>query len=186
MPGTLAALSRPALVAAWLVGSVGAIVIGVSGLLAEVLGDVFGAAFVAGDPPGVTYTPDRCADFFEYFPHARTCAEAAALHHFGEVVEYRVALGVLGMFALVALVAARRWGSRTGPDWTPPRIAVLSALVALFGVAGVGLSGLSLMELAFGRSSGVGADLSLGLVAAASAVGVIVWGLRRAVSDSGA
>ena len=55
-------------------------------LVAEVFGRVFGAAFVAGDAPGVTYTPARCADYFEYFPRASDCTQAAALHHWGEVV----------------------------------------------------------------------------------------------------
>jgi hypothetical protein len=74
---------RPAFVGCWLAGGVGLVAVGVSGFAAEVFGRVFGAAFVAGDAPGVTYTAARCADYFEYFPHARDCADAAAQHHWG-------------------------------------------------------------------------------------------------------
>jgi hypothetical protein len=77
-----------------LLGGVGLTAIGVSGLLAEGMGALVGERFVSGDPPGVSYTPDRCADFFEYAPQARTCEEAATIHHFGEVVTYRVAAGI--------------------------------------------------------------------------------------------
>jgi hypothetical protein len=42
----------------------------------------------------MTYTSQRCAEFLEYFPNAGGCEQAAALHHWGEVVEYRVAVGV--------------------------------------------------------------------------------------------
>src|SRR5215218_1299836 len=53
-----------------LLGAVGLVAIGASGALAELLGRAFGARFVAGDLPDVTYTPQRCAEFLEYFPNA--------------------------------------------------------------------------------------------------------------------
>jgi hypothetical protein len=109
MDGPLAPLLRPLVVGTWLVGCVGALAVGVSGLLAEAVGRMVSPAFVAGDAPGVTYTTARCADYLEYVPTARSCAEAAAVHHWGEVVDSRVAVGVLGLFGLLALLAARRW-----------------------------------------------------------------------------
>src|SRR5436190_11734868 len=51
-----------------LLGSIGMIAIGVSGLVAAGMGSAWGKSFVAGDPPGITYTAARCADFFEYHP----------------------------------------------------------------------------------------------------------------------
>jgi hypothetical protein len=59
------------------VAAVGLIAIGVSGLLAEGLGALFGRAFVAGDLPGVAYTQERCAELLEYVKGPATCGEAA-------------------------------------------------------------------------------------------------------------
>jgi hypothetical protein len=175
----LPALARRAFSGVWLVGALGALTVGVSGLVAELFGVAFGARFVAGDSPDVTYTPARCADYFEYSPHAKTCAEAAALHHFGEVAQYRELLGVLGLLALLAYFGFRRWSPMRDAAWAPPRGAVTVALVALFGVTAVGVGGTSLMELAFGLRDGVGANLSAGLVAGGAALAATVWGLRR-------
>jgi hypothetical protein len=178
--GGIGALARQAFTGMWLVGSLGALAVGLSGLLAEAFGRLASPGFVSGDAAGVTYTPDRCADYYEYVPDARSCADAAAVHHWGEVVTGRVALGVLGLLALLALLAARRWTPLGLPGWAPPWTVVGAVLLALFGVAALGLGGTSLMELTFGRTDGVGANLSAGLVAAVAALAVTGWSLRRA------
>lgn len=175
--GGLAALARPAFVGTWIVGAIGLIAVGLSGLVAELFGDFGGATFVAGDAPGVTYTPERCADYFEYTPNAPDCGAAAAMHHWGEVVTGRVAVGVLGILALLALLVARRVTPLREPAWTPPRGVVATVLIALFGVAGVGLTGVSGLQLVFGQRSGVGANLSGGLVALAAALTVALLSL---------
>jgi hypothetical protein len=156
--------------AAVLLGGVGLTAIGVSGLLAEGMGALAGQRFVSGDPPGVSYTPDRCADFFEYAPQARTCEEAATIHHFGEVVTYRVAAGILGLLALGLWWLLRRRRDRPAllPDGLVPGIGA-----ATFGAAAAALLLESIGLLAFG--AGAGQYLSGGLVslvvAAAFAVG---------------
>src|SRR5437870_3226079 len=114
--------------------AVGLIAIGISGLIAWGLGAVAGKAFVAGDPPGVTYTAVRCRDFLEYAPHARSCTEAATAHHFDEVVWYRVAAGVLGCVVFLALVWARR---RREPQELQPESFVPTVAAAVFGIAGI-------------------------------------------------
>jgi hypothetical protein len=48
-----------------LLGSIGLIAIGLSGLLAAGMGMAFGKQFIAGDPPGVTYTFERCNEYLE-------------------------------------------------------------------------------------------------------------------------
>src|SRR5205085_1471638 len=88
--------------------AVGLLAIGASGLLSMGLRAAWGSEFVAGDPPGVTYTAPRCADYERFHPEAGTCAEAAAAHHADEVETYRVAAGVLGLLVLGGWWFARR------------------------------------------------------------------------------
>src|SRR5436190_18302635 len=80
---------------------IGLVAIGVSGVLALAAGLAFGKDFVSGDPPTITYTTERCADFFEYEPGAQDCKEAATRHHFREVGGYRVDAGILGLLLLM-------------------------------------------------------------------------------------
>jgi hypothetical protein len=153
-----------------LLGGVGLVAIGVSGLVAELLGRLLGPGFVAGDLPGVTYTPERCAEFLEYFPDAGGCERAAALHHWGEVVEYRVAAGVLGLLVLGAFLL---WRRRARP---PRYLGVLpdgfAATVAtsLYGVAAAVLAVESLDALLVAGGDGAGQWLSGAAVALAMAV----------------
>jgi HAAS domain-containing protein len=164
---------------AWLVGAAACLALGVSGVASEVLGRVFGAGFVAGDPSGVTYTPARCADYFEYFPHAKDCATAAAEHHWGEVVQGRVAAGVLGLLALGAYALARRITLMSRQGWTPPSGTLTVVLAALFAPVGALLTLRAVGQLAFGDASGVGVNLADGLVALAAAAVIGLRGLRR-------
>jgi hypothetical protein len=156
---------------------VGLIAVGVSGLLAGGMGLVFGRSFVSGDPAGVTYTADRCAGFFEYSPGAHTCEEAATRHHFGEVVQYRIAAGVLGILVLGGYLWLRR---RPGwNDTSPLPVGFASTVGAtLFGAAAAALFAESLNLLVIGGSNGAGEYLSGGLVAlvVAAAFG---WSLYR-------
>jgi hypothetical protein len=176
--------------AAVLLAGAGLVAIGISGLLAELLGRLFGAGFVAGDLPGITYTPARCAEFLEYFPDAGGCEQAAALHHWGEVVEYRVAIGVLGLLLLGGYLLWRR--SRGGE---PPRyLGVLpdgfAATVAtsLYGVAAAVLALEGLDALLVADGDGTGQWLSAAVVAAGVAVvyGISLYRTVRTRAQLGA
>ena len=156
------------------VAAVGLIAIGVSGLVADGLGALFGPGFVAGDLPGVTYTPERCAELLEYVKGPATCAQAATAHHFGEIVEYRVAAGILGLVMLGGYWLFRR--SRHTTLLALPE--GFSAIVgtALFGAAAAVLllDSLNAGVIAAtepGPVVGIGAALSAGLVAILVAVG---------------
>jgi hypothetical protein len=174
-------LVRRLLTGGWLLGAVGLLAIGLSGLLAEIMDLLWGARFVAGDTNGVTYTAGRCADFTSYFP-GHGCSTAAALHHTSEVVAYRGAAGVLGLVVLVAYVVARRTGPLSGARCAPP--ADLLALVGavLFGLAAVVLGGPSLVQAALGDTNGTGAYLSAGIVAGLVAAGAAAYAMRRRLS----
>jgi hypothetical protein len=154
-----------------LLGAVGLVAIGVSGALAELLGRLFGPALVAGDLPGVTYTAQRCAEFLEYFPDAGGCAQAAALHHWGEVVEYRVAVGVLGLLILDGFLLWRRRPDRQDPRYLGvlPDGFLATVATSLYGMAAVALALLSLDSLLVADGDGTGQWLSAAIVAAAMA-----------------
>ncbi|HEY3009912.1 MAG TPA: hypothetical protein VGJ63_17860, partial [Micromonosporaceae bacterium] len=64
--------------------------------------------------------------------------------------------------------------------WRPPRGAVALPMAALFGVAGAGLTGIGLMQVAFGDTGMIGANLSAGGVAlVAAAACAIAYGRQR-------
>src|SRR5581483_599807 len=88
--------------------AVGLIAIGVSGGVAQMMGSTSSARFVAGDAPGFVNPPSRCDYYLEYYPQGSTCSGAAALHHFDEVVMYRVAAGLLGLVLMAACAWERR------------------------------------------------------------------------------
>jgi hypothetical protein len=147
---------------------VGLVTIGLSGLVALAMGLAFGKSFVAGDPPGVTYTSERCAEFMEYYKG--NCNTAATAHHFDEVVSYRVAAGVLGILACGAYRLLRRvW-----PRSRLPRILIPTIGASIFGVAALLLTLLGLQQTVFGVNQ-AGANLSGGLVAG---VFFAIYGLR--------
>jgi hypothetical protein len=160
----------------WL-GVVGLLAIGLSGVVSLGMRAVWGDDFVAGDPIGVTYTPARCADFHEYHPEAPTCRAAAASHHTDEVVDYRIAAGVLGLVGLAAWWWLRRrrsrgsgWGVGLLPDATVPVVGLV-----LFASAAAVLTVYGLGQLATeGGEYGPGQWLS----AAAVSTAVAAWFAR--------
>jgi hypothetical protein len=161
---------------------IGLIAIGVSGLLAALLGATLGETFVAGDASGVSYTQARCADNLEYQPGAGTCARAATLHHYGEIVDDRIGAGVLGLLTLGAYLLFRRRGwatTRRLPDGFAATIGV-----SVFGLAAAGLLFLSLGQIALGGTVGVGGYLSGGLVSLAVACVFGITLLRTLLASS--
>jgi len=159
--------------------------IGLSGVLSDLAGAAVGKPFVAGDGPGVTYTPQRCADFLRFHPEAGSCEAAATAHHFDEIVGYREELGALGLLGAIALLVLLRRGTvaawlRSGPlpASTPPIVAAV-----LFGAFAAALLGLGLMTVAFAGTDGAGSLLSDGLVSAAAFMLSACW-LVRSVRGS--
>jgi len=178
-------LSQLVLALALLAG-VGLVGVGVSGALAGGMGAASGKDFVSGDVAGVTYTPARCADYLEYHPEAGTCGRAATAHHFDEIVQYRLAAGILGLLVLGGLFLVRRWPRLArvipmgGGVGLLPDGFVATTGAAVFGcAAGVLIVG-GLAQVG-GGSGGAGASLSGGIVAAAFAAAFAV-GLFRALA----
>ena len=159
-----------------------AVRLGAIGLVAAGLGALGGTSFVSGDPPGVTYTPARCADFLEYAPKSRTCEQAATAHHFTEVVGYRIAAGVVGAAILGAIALIRRRRPRLFDTDRLPVAFDETIAATLFGVAGVWLLGFGIDQLALAHD-GAGFFLSGGIVAALAAAWYAAGFLRRTASS---
>ncbi|MBV9664079.1 MAG: hypothetical protein JOZ37_08940 [Actinobacteria bacterium] len=165
-PGRLLSVGiiRPVVLAAMFLIAVGLIAIGVSGGVAQVMGSASSARFVAGDAPGFVNPPARCDYYLEYYPQGHTCSGAAALHHFDEVVLYRLAAGLLGLTVLAGYLWQRR--RRRAHD-----LAVLpDGFIATIGATVFTAAGLFLILYAIDQwkvqsSSGTGQYFSGGLVA---------------------
>lgn len=155
---------RQVAMAAMFLVAVGLIAIGVSGGVAQVMGSASSARFVAGDGPGFVNPPSRCDYYLEYYPQGSTCSGAAALHHFDEVVMYRVAAGVVGLAVLAAYVVARRRRRARDAQVLPDAfVATIGATV--FTVAGVFLILFAVDQWNVNSSAGMGQYLSGGVVA---------------------
>ncbi|HWW53129.1 MAG TPA: permease prefix domain 1-containing protein [Acidimicrobiales bacterium] len=154
-----------------LIGGIGLVAIGASAGVAGAMEVAAGKSFVAGDPPGVTYTPARCADFLGYFPHAPSCEAAATDHHFDEVISYRAAAGVLGLFVLAGYAVVRR--RRPGSVGMLPEGFVATVGATIFGVGGALLvvQGTGMMTTGM---DGAGNALSGGIVAVLVAGGFAI------------
>ncbi len=163
-PRSLRRLGIEAVTTLALTAGIGLVAIGVSGVLSQLLGAAFGKSFIAGDTNGVTYTAARCADFLRFHPEAPDCAAAATAHHFDEVAQYREAAGVLGLAVLGGWWLVRRRASRR--RGLLPAVFEPTVGAALFGLAALGLLGLSLGQIAFGDTTGTGAYLTGGAVSA--------------------
>ena len=150
--------------------AVGAIAVGVSGAISELFGRIWGAGFVAGDLPGVAYTADRCAVLQAPYP-GLDCARAAAEHHWGEVVEYRVVLGVLGLVLLLVWRLLPREAML--PAGLAPSLAAAAFLLA------AAATGFQALNAAVQGWQGTGAWLSAVVVALPLAAAFAVAALRR-------
>jgi hypothetical protein len=177
-------LARQLFGAAVVFAGVGLVAVGVSGALSAGLGATAGHAFVAGDPPGVHYTAARCADLREYAPGARTCGAAATEHHFGEVVDYRVAAGALGAVLLGGVAVARRRRRRAGSGEPAvlPRAFVPTVGATVFGGAAAALGAQAVDLAVVGHGRGAGQFLTGAVVAGAVGAWYLV-GLGRQLVD---
>lgn len=161
----------------------GLVAIGISGVVAGIFGWAFGRSFVAGDPPGVTYTVARCADFLGYSLGATTCKEAAEWHHYGEVVQYRLGAGLLGVLLLAAYALARR-RLRGDPTALPPGFEATIG-TTMYGAAALYLLTTSMNGVFVQETAGIGGSLSGGLVAVimAAVYGVVLYRVLLRRSD---
>jgi MYXO-CTERM domain-containing protein len=162
-------------VSAWALGALGAIAVGVSGVVAGVM-RLAGAsdAFIARGPSSGGLSPAACARWLAGYPHASSCAQAATADWAAEVVAYRVVLGFLGLLAFGGLLLVRRRWPQLRGAWLPPVVIDTIATLA-FAASGIWLAGLGADALLVASGRGAGQWLSAAPVALAAAA---FFGLR--------
>ena len=172
---TLSTVLRQIVSTALLLGSIGAIAIGISGVVAGVFERVAGAAALIDVRPGNVLSSADCARWLANDPAARDC-RAAALHDWvGEVVVYRIAFGLLGAAALaIFFLLRRRWGRLRTWSMLPPLVSDTIATIA-FAVGAIWTLGTGIDTLAIGPGTGYGQWFSAAPVAVAAA---ILFGIR--------
>lgn len=167
---SLAALARRIVAAAWLLGGVGLVAIGLSGGLNWLVGAQFGPEALAPDAPAQTYSAARCAVLLAAYPHAGSCRLASVIHHSEEVVYRPITAGVFGLVVLALFLAARR--SARFRDFTvlpPPGMVTLVGVTAFGGAGGI-LAVVALQRLQLDQTWGIGADFTRAAAAIAAAL----------------
>ena len=131
---------------AWLLGAIGLVTIGVSGVFAAGARTVWGNNAVAFDPPAVTYSPARCAYLLEYYPQPDgNCRAASIAHHAAETVTYRFAAGLLGVLAFGVWWLARKRRLRVLRAFAPITATPPPIVLATIGAVGFGIVALVLV-----------------------------------------
>jgi hypothetical protein len=104
-------LARQVALSGVLLGGIGAIAVGFSGVVAAII-RVFGGSHALVDVPGTgRLSVADCARWLAQDPGTNNCRSAAVADWAAETVWYRIALGVLGV---VAVLVARRVAARIG------------------------------------------------------------------------
>lgn len=135
----LAVVTRQVISSGLLLGAIGALAVGVSGLVAAALAAVKGSTFIVNISHSTHLAPSDCARWLSQDHGAHSCYQAALSDWTFEVVAYRVLIGVLGALALGLYVIIRR----RGLAGLPPAVVDTIAVTA-FGVAGAWTLGLGI------------------------------------------
>jgi hypothetical protein len=169
------ALGRQFVLTGVVLGSIGAMAVGVSGVLSAVIKGIAGPRVVAAPLSGRLLSAGDCARWLGLDPAAHTCRAAATADWVNEVIWYRLALGLLGAVALIVFAMARR-RSTTIRGWSllPPAISDTIA-ATLFGIGGLWTLGLGMEAIARSSGDGSGQWLSAAIVAAIAAG---IFGIR--------
>jgi hypothetical protein len=179
-----AALARQLVASGLLLGAIGGIAVGISGVVSAVMEAIGGSTFIVNISSSTHLAPSDCARWLSQDPSAHSCYQAALSDWSFEVVGYRLFVGVLGLLALAAFFLLRR----RRHFGTLPASVVDTIAVTLFGLAGLWTLGLGVDWLAQGHN-GVGQWLSAAPVSLALAgyFGFrLVGDLRRAPIPSSA
>ena len=152
-----------------LLAGVGAVAVGISGVVAAIIRGIGGARALVDVAPGQQLTPADCARWIALRP-AASCHAAAVADWADETVYYRIAFGVLGVIALLVHRRLRRGG-----EAQPSRlVATVRDTVGLTAFSLAAAATLALGLRASERGGGAGQWLSATPVALACALAFAV------------
>jgi hypothetical protein len=163
-----AALVRQVGVSGLLLGGIGGIAVGVSGVITALLGALGGSTFIVDISPSTHLAPSDCARWLANDPGAHSCYQAALSDWASEIVGFRLVAGAAGLVAVGAFLLVRRRGTRSQRFETLPAAVIDTIATTLFGLAGAWTLGLGIDWLVVGRN---GAGQWLGAAPAALALG---------------
>jgi hypothetical protein len=175
-----AALARRVVLTAALVGGIGLVAVGISGLIAWLLVAVRGDQFLTAPWGPGSYTAADCARWIAGDP-GHNCGAAMLNDHVGDIFLQRAAAGLLGLLTLAGyLVARARWRDRATmtalPAGSAEALGTVLALLATLGTAAAALD----LEMAQ-RGAGAGQAFSLAAAALATTL-LFAVALRRRVA----
>jgi hypothetical protein len=158
---------------ALLLGGLGAVAVGSSGVLAAIIRAIGGDGAVASVAPGRSLSATDCARWLRIHPGAASCKAAAIADWADEAVYYRIAFGVVGILAiLLAWLLVRRTTARQ--PLLDARVTDTIGVVA-FTAAVVWTSGMGVDAVVVQSGRGSGQWFSAAPVALA---GAVLFGLR--------
>lgn len=174
----IARLARQVMSSALLLGAIGAVAVGASGLVAGVFGLIGGNRALVDVPANRVLSAGDCVRWLAADPGAHSCRDAALSDWAAETVYYRLAAGIVGVVALAVYLLLRDRLGRRG-WWTslPPTVTDTIAMT-VFGVAGCWTLALGLDAAVRSSGHGSGQWLSAAPVALAAAA-VFAWRLLR-------
>jgi hypothetical protein len=161
-----------------LLGAVGAIAVGLSGLVAGAFWAIGGKSALVAVAPGRRLSSADCSRWLAADPTAKSCRDAALSDWAWETVAYRVALGVLGCLALAVYLALRRRTSAMDHWYGLPQPVSSTIAVTLFAAAAAWTTGMGIDTLALDSGQGNGQWFSAAIVCLAAA-GLFGWRLAE-------
>jgi len=164
-------LVRRVLSTAWVLGGIGALAVGVSGLIAAVIRVAGGTQALVDVAPDQALSAPDCARWLAADPGAHTCRDAALSDWAAETVYYRIAIGVLGAMALLAFGLLRRRRAHAQRWTTLPSAVSNTIAVTAFGAAGCWTLGLGVSAIVTNSGHGSGQWFSAAAVALGAAGG---------------
>ncbi len=157
-------IARQVAVTGLFLGGIGAVAVGISGLVAEAIRWFDGSRALVDVPARGTLAASDCVRWLRIDPHALNCQTAAQADWANETVAYRVILGLIGALLLLVLhLYVRRRGGGTGLMLAPVVRDTVAA--ALFGAAGVATLVLGVEAIVVASGFGAGQWLSAAPVA---------------------